>query len=157
MRRAGMLWLDLTLFGIVGFFIYPPVMLLPVMGLDFTSKKAVGTAAGFIGLFGYLGRTVQGKMLGTLAERYGWNAAFYGILASTLLGIVLLSWTWKLKPHAAGTRRPAAAEPAAAPGRGLHDFHRPAAIRLAGNRAHADDCCHIPVTVHFVNADESGG
>jgi OPA family glycerol-3-phosphate transporter-like MFS transporter len=61
----GMLWLDLTLFGIVGFFIYPPVMLLPVMGLDFTSKKAVGTAAGFIGLFGYLGRTAQGKGIGT--------------------------------------------------------------------------------------------
>jgi OPA family glycerol-3-phosphate transporter-like MFS transporter len=102
-----MLWLDLTLFGIIGFFIYPPVMLLPVMGLDFTSKKAVGTAAGFIGLFGYLGRTVQGKGIGTLAERYGWNAAFYGILASTLLGILLLSWTWNLKPR----RRP----------RGSHD------------------------------------
>ena len=100
----GMLWLDLTLFGIIGFFIYPPVMLLPVMGLDFTSKKAVGTAAGFIGLFGYLGRTVQGKGIGTLAERYGWDAAFYGILASTLLGILLLSWTWNLKPRAAGTR-----------------------------------------------------
>jgi len=101
----GMLWLDLALFGIVGFFIYPPVMLLPVMGLDFTSKKAIGTAAGFIGLFGYLGRTAQGKGIGTLAERYGWNAAFYGILASTLVGMLLLSWTWKLKPRAARTRQ----------------------------------------------------
>jgi OPA family glycerol-3-phosphate transporter-like MFS transporter len=110
-----MLWLDLTLFGIIGFFIYPPVMLLPVMGLDFTSKKAVGTAAGFIGLFGYLGRTAQGKGIGTLAERYGWNAAFYGILASTLLGILLLSWTWNLKPRPAGTRQPDEAEMAAAP------------------------------------------
>lgn len=97
----GMLWVDLTLFAIVGFFVYPPVMLLPVAGLDFTSKKAVGTTAGFIGLFGYLGRMVQGKALGVLAEQYGWNAGFYAILVSTLLGIVLLSWTWKLKPHAA--------------------------------------------------------
>jgi OPA family glycerol-3-phosphate transporter-like MFS transporter len=96
---AGMLWLNMTLFGIVGFFIYPPVMLLPVMGLDFSSKKAIGTTAGFIGLFGYLGRTVQGKILGTLAERYGWNASFYVILGSTFLGIALLSWTWKLKPR----------------------------------------------------------
>ena len=111
----GMLWLDLTLFGIIGFFIYPPVMLLTVMGLDFTSKKAIGTAAGFIGLFGYLGRTAQGKGIGTLAERYGWNAAFYGILASTLMGILLLSWTWKLKPRAAGTRQLDVAEVAAAP------------------------------------------
>jgi OPA family glycerol-3-phosphate transporter-like MFS transporter len=96
---AGMLWLDLTLFGIVGFFIYPPVMLLGVTGLDFGSKKAVGTAAGFIGLFGYLGRTAQGKGIGVLAERYGWDAALYAILGSTLAGIVLLSFTWKLAPR----------------------------------------------------------
>jgi MFS transporter, OPA family, glycerol-3-phosphate transporter len=106
----GMLWLNFTLFGIVGFFIYPPVMLLPVMGLDFTSKKAIGAAAGFIGLFGYLGRTVQGKMLGTLAERYGWNVAFYAILVSTFLGILVLAWTWKLKPRTAGPRDAGLAE-----------------------------------------------
>ncbi len=106
---AGMLWLDLTLFGFIGFFVYPPVFLLPVMGFDFSSKKAVGTTAGFIGLFGYLGRTVEGKAIGTLAERYGWNAALYGILASAFLGILLLSLTWRLKPGAAGPRhRPAA-------------------------------------------------
>jgi OPA family glycerol-3-phosphate transporter-like MFS transporter len=97
----GMLWLDLVLFGVVGFFIYPPVMLLPVMGLDFSSKKAVGTTAGFIGLLGYLGRTVQGKGIGTVVERYGWNAALYGILLSTFLGILLLALTWKLKPGVA--------------------------------------------------------
>ena len=115
---AGMLWLNMTLFGIVGFFIYPPVMLLPVMGLDFTSKKAIGTAAGFIGLFGYLGRTVQGKILGTMAERYGWNASFYVILVSTFLGIVILSWTWKLKPLTIGPRQQPAVESAAASTRG---------------------------------------
>jgi len=98
----------------VGFFIYPPVMLLGVTGLDFSSKKAVGAAAGFIGLFGYLGRTVQGKGIGTVAERYGWDAALYAILASTFLGIVLLSLTWKLKPRAIGPERVAAAESATA-------------------------------------------
>ncbi len=96
---VGMLWLDLTLFGVVGFFIYPPVMLLGVTGLDFSSKKAVGAAAGFIGLFGYLGRTVQGKVLGVLAEKYGWDAALHAILVSTLLGILVLSVTWKLSPR----------------------------------------------------------
>lgn len=109
----GMLWLDLTLFGVVGFFVYPPVMLLGVTGLDFSSKKAVGTAAGFIGLFGYIGRTVQGKGLGSIAERYGWDAALYAILASTFAGIVLLSLTWKLKPHIAGSSKQKAEEPVA--------------------------------------------
>jgi OPA family glycerol-3-phosphate transporter-like MFS transporter len=94
----GMLWLDMTLFAIVGFFIYPPVMLLGVTGLDFTSKKAVGAAAGFIGLFGYLGRTVQGKALGVIAERMGWNTSLYCILGATLAGILILSVTWKLSP-----------------------------------------------------------
>ncbi|MDR3741582.1 MAG: MFS transporter [Terracidiphilus sp.] len=94
-----MLWLDLTLFAVVGFFIYPPVMLLGVTALDFSSKKAVGTAAGFVGLFGYIGRTVEGKGIGMLAERYGWNTAFGAIVVSSLMGIVLLSLTWKLTPR----------------------------------------------------------
>lgn len=114
----GMLWMDFTLFGIVGFFIYPPVMLLGVAGLDFSSKKAVGAAAGFIGLFGYLGRTVQGKALGTIAETYGWNAVLYSILGATLLGILLLSFTWNLKPRPVGSRRPDLVQPGATPGGG---------------------------------------
>ena len=107
----GKLWLDLTLFAVVGFFIYPPVMLLGVAGLDFTSKKAVGAGAGFIGLFGYLGRTVQGKVLGSVAERYGWDPAFYCILAATLAGIIVLSITWKLSPRSASpvVKKPPAA------------------------------------------------
>ncbi len=96
---AGLLWLDLILFAIVGFFVYPPVMLLGVTGLDFSSKKAVGTAAGFIGLFGYLGRTAQGKGFGWLAEHYGWNVALQAVLACVLVSVVLLSATWKLRPR----------------------------------------------------------
>ena len=42
----GFLWIDLTMLGVIGFFVYPPVMLLGVAALDVTSKKAVGTAAG---------------------------------------------------------------------------------------------------------------
>ncbi len=95
----GYLWVDLTLFGVIGFFIYPPVMLLGVTGLDFTSKKAVGTAAGFIGLFGYIGRTVQGKGLGWIAQHYSWDLALQTILASTLVGIVLLAFTIRLRPR----------------------------------------------------------
>jgi OPA family glycerol-3-phosphate transporter-like MFS transporter len=93
------LWLDLLLFGVIGFFVYPAILLLVVSALDFTSKKAVGTAAGFLRLFGYLGRVVEGKGIGTLAERYGWNTAPYAIIASPFLGIVLLLLMWKLSPQ----------------------------------------------------------
>ena len=85
----------------IGFFVYPTVLLLVVSALDFTSKKAVGTAAGFLGLFGYLGRTAEGKGIGVLAEHYGWTVALYAVVVSTVLAILLLLFTWKLSPHQA--------------------------------------------------------
>jgi OPA family glycerol-3-phosphate transporter-like MFS transporter len=92
------LWLDLTLFGIIGFFVYPAVMLLGICSLDATSKKAVGTANGFISVFGSLGRMAESKGIGTLVEKYNWDVALYAIALSTFLGIVLLAFTWKLSP-----------------------------------------------------------
>jgi OPA family glycerol-3-phosphate transporter-like MFS transporter len=101
------LWIDMVLFGVIGFFVYPAILLLVVSALDYTSKKAVGTAAGFIGLFGYLGRVTESKGIGMLVERYhNWNVALYAILASALMGIVLLSWMWKLSPRRAEEIKP---------------------------------------------------
>ena len=108
LNPAGNLWLDMVFLAIVGFFVYPPVMLLGVYGLDLTSKKAVGTAAGFIGLFGYLGRTVQAKGFGWMVEHFGnlyglevgWNMVIFSILGCTVLAILILGFTWNLKPKA---------------------------------------------------------
>ena len=102
----GNLWFDMTMLAIVGFFVYPPVMMLGVMGLDFTSKKAVGTAAGFIGMFGYMGRTVQAKGFGWMADHFtplygkefAWELVIYAILGCTLMSIILLSFSWNVKP-----------------------------------------------------------
>lgn len=99
LNPPGHLWVDLFCFAVIGFFVYPPVMLLGVTGLDFTSKKAVGTAAGFIGLAGYLGRTTEGKLLGLLADGTGgWNDAMLFLAASLMAAIMLLGFTWNLKP-----------------------------------------------------------
>lgn len=108
LNPPGYFWLDMTFLAIVGFFIYPPVMLLGVSGLDLTSKKAVGTAAGFIGLFGYLGRTAQAKGFGWIVHHFGnrysmkvgWDLVIYAILACTLIAIILLAFTWNIKPKA---------------------------------------------------------
>jgi OPA family glycerol-3-phosphate transporter-like MFS transporter len=108
LNPPGNLWLDMTFLVVIGFFVYPPVMLLGVAGLDLTSKKAVGTAAGFIGLFGYMGRTVQAKGFGWIVYHYGglygmevgWNLVMYAILACTLISIILLAFTWNIKPKA---------------------------------------------------------
>jgi len=108
---ASRLWVSLGLFSMIGFFVYPTVLLLVVSALDFTSKKAVGTAAGFLGLFGYLGRTVEGEGIGWLAQRYGWIAALHAVVVATILAIVLLSFTWKLTPHQADRNQRRSASP----------------------------------------------
>ena len=108
LNPAGNLWLDMLFLAIIGFFVYPPVMLLGVYGLDLTSKKAVGTAAGFIGLFGYLGRAVQAKGFGWMVHHYGdlyglevgWNMVIFSILGCTVLAIIILGFTWNLRPKA---------------------------------------------------------
>ncbi len=95
----GMLWLDMCLFGLVGFLVYVPVMFLGVMSLDLTTKKAVGTAAGFVGLFGYVGRVIQSKALGLIAQHHGWEPALWTVLGCTSVAILLLAFTWKVRPR----------------------------------------------------------
>lgn len=96
---AEKLWIDMVLFGIIGFCVYVPVMFSGVMSLDLTSKKAVGTAAGFVGFFGYVGRTIEGKGIGWVTQHFGWNAALWGVLGCTAIGIILLAFLWNVRPR----------------------------------------------------------
>ena len=107
LNPPGHLNIDLAMLVIIGFFVYPPVMLLGVSALDLTSKKAVGTAAGFVGLFGYIGRTVQAKGFGSLTNylgelhgyKYAWDVVILLILGCTVAAILILSLTWSVKPR----------------------------------------------------------
>jgi OPA family glycerol-3-phosphate transporter-like MFS transporter len=104
----GLLWLDMILLASIGFFVYPVINLITIAALDVVSKKAIGTAAGFIGLFGYIGRTVQAKGFGWTVDHYGnlygqqvaWDIVFYAILACGVLAGLLLGLTWNLRPKA---------------------------------------------------------
>jgi OPA family glycerol-3-phosphate transporter-like MFS transporter len=98
------LWLDLALFGVIGFFVYPAQMLLGICALDVTSKKAIGTANGLLSILGSLGRVAESKGIGALAQHYGWNAALYGILIAVLVGIGLMSFLWNLTPKSGEAR-----------------------------------------------------
>ena len=80
----------------IGFLIYGPVMLIGVQALDLVPKKAAGTAAGFTGLFGYLGGALFANIaLGYVVDHFGWDGGFYIIIASCVLAIVLAASTWK--------------------------------------------------------------
>ncbi|MFA5292181.1 MAG: MFS transporter [Phycisphaerae bacterium] len=108
LNPAGYFWIDISMLVLVGFLIYPVINLIVIMALDLTNKKAIGTAAGFIGLFGYLGRTVQATGFGWMADYLGrhygcqasWNAILWTIVGCAIVTTILLGLTWKLKPKA---------------------------------------------------------
>lgn len=76
---------------LIGFFIYGPVALTGVQALNLVPKNAAGTAAGFVGLFGYfIGDAICSKILvGGVADAWSWNAANLTVAAGTIIGIVL--------------------------------------------------------------------
>lgn len=79
----------------VGALIYGPVMLIGVSALDLVPKKAAGTAAGFTGLFGYLGGQVAAEaLMGVVVDKYSWNGGFIMLIISSVLAIVFLAFTW---------------------------------------------------------------
>ena len=97
---------DMAMLALIGLFVYPVINLIVIAALDVVSKKAIGTAAGFIGLFGYIGRTVQAKGFGWTAEHYtnlyghetAWQIVMYAILASAAISGVILALTWRVTP-----------------------------------------------------------
>jgi OPA family glycerol-3-phosphate transporter-like MFS transporter len=86
---------DIAMLVGIGFLIYGPVMLIGVHALDLVPKKAAGTAAGFTGLFGYVGGAVSANIvIGALVDRAGWDAGFGLIAGACVCAIVLIAMTW---------------------------------------------------------------
>ena len=79
----------------IGFLIYGPVMLIGVHALDLVPKKAAGTAAGLTGLFGYLGGALFANIaMGAVVDAYGWSGGFMVLLASCVIAILLIAYSW---------------------------------------------------------------
>lgn len=93
--------IDLAMLIGIGFFIYGPIMLIGVHALDLAPKKAAGTAAGFTGLFGYVGGAVAANIvIGMVVDASGWDAGFELISAACILAIGLIALTWRAEQHA---------------------------------------------------------
>ncbi|TWT67156.1 glycerol-3-phosphate transporter [Allorhodopirellula solitaria] len=98
LNPPGNTWLDIAMLIAIGFLIYGPVMLIGVFALDLVPKKAAGTAAGFTGLFGYLGGSLSANILiGYVVDRGGWDAGFILIVAACVLSIVLTAMTVRVE------------------------------------------------------------
>ena len=105
---AGHMWFDYLMLITIGCFIYPVINLITIAALDIVSKKAIGTAAGFIGLLGYLGKMVELKVIGRFVDTYSathgkdaaWIIVLYGAVGCGVIATLLLAVLWKLKPRA---------------------------------------------------------
>lgn len=85
---------------VIGFTTYGPhVMICATIPMDYASRKAAASAAGFIDGFGYFGASLTGVISGFLVDHYGWNAAFYFWVVGVFLAIVLMSFQWKYRPE----------------------------------------------------------
>jgi OPA family glycerol-3-phosphate transporter-like MFS transporter len=99
---AGNPNLDIAMLIGIGFFIYGPIMLIGVQALDLAPKKAAGTAAGFTGLFGYVGGAVSANIvIGYVVDSAGWDAAFTLIAGACVVAAVLISFTFRAENRAA--------------------------------------------------------
>ena len=76
---------------VIGFLIYGPVMLIGLHALELAPKKAAGTAAGFTGLFGYLGGSVAASaIVGYTVDFFGWDGGFMVMIGGSILAVLLL-------------------------------------------------------------------
>ena len=88
--------IDVAMLIAIGFFIYGPVMLIGLFALDLAPKKAAGTAAGFTGLFGYVGGAVSANVaIGYAVDIAGWDAGFMLIVGACVMSIILVGFTMK--------------------------------------------------------------
>lgn len=88
-----------VLLGISGFLVYGPLMLVSVAAINFAGKKAAATAAGFTGLWGYIGATASGVGIGWTAENFGWSIGFSLILGAGIMSAFFFALTWKITPR----------------------------------------------------------
>ena len=94
LNPAGNPGIDMLCMLVIGFLIYGPVMLIGLHALELTPKKAAGTAAGFTGLFGYLGGSVAASaIVGYTVDAFGWDGGFIVMISGCVLAVILLVLT----------------------------------------------------------------
>lgn len=77
--------------GAMGCLIFGPQLLIGVAIVDFVPKRAIATANGLTGTFGYLGGDLLAKiLLGYLSDVYGWISVFSSMGLSIVCGIALM-------------------------------------------------------------------
>ena len=90
-------WALIGILAMAGFFVYGPQALIGIAASNQATKKAAATANGLVGIFGYLSTAVSGVGVGWLADKYGWNYVFIGVIAMAIVGIAVFLSIWKAR------------------------------------------------------------
>lgn len=100
---AGDWTLSLACLVFIGFMTFGPhVLIVTSMPMDFGTRKAAASAAGFIDGWGYVGAALTGVASGWLIDTFNWNAAFYFWIAGAFAAAILMLTIWKYKPSNKG-------------------------------------------------------
>lgn len=89
---------------IIGFCIYGPVALIGIQALNLVPKNAAGTAAGFVGLFGYLfGDAIVSKIaMGAIIHSAGWDITLMLFPVGCVIAMLLCALPWKYEKRLSG-------------------------------------------------------
>jgi sugar phosphate permease len=96
----GMLFIYTPIMSAIGFFVVGPQTVVGVAAVDFSSKKAAGSATGLVGTMGYMGASSAGMGTAYVAEVFGWNGVFILLLVSSMLGCLCFLTTWHSRSKA---------------------------------------------------------
>ena len=76
----------------MGGLIFGPQLLIGVAIVDFVPKKAIATANGLTGTFGYLGGDLLAKVaLGYMSDYFGWISVFTSMWIAIACGICFMA------------------------------------------------------------------
>ncbi len=82
--------------GTVAFMLLGPYSFLAgAIALDFGGKKGSATVSGWVDGMGYLGGIASGKVIGDLAQKQGWSAAFLFLTAVAVLTAIAAGVYWR--------------------------------------------------------------
>lgn len=85
----------LAILIMIGFMTYGPhVLMVGTMPMDFATRKAASSAAGFIDGFGYIGASLTGIGTGFLIDKFSWNAALWFWVIAAFASAAMMSVPW---------------------------------------------------------------
>lgn len=97
---ADLSTISILCLGIIGFLTMGSnIIMVATMAMDYGTKKAASSAAGFIDSLGYLGSTLTTVASGWLIDNYGWNAVFYFWSISVFIGAIVISKLLRKRTH----------------------------------------------------------